>query len=185
MLLSLGLARELGCSTGTLPTTYLGLPLGMCRNWNFAWDGVEERFLKKLATWKRQHISKGVRLTLIKSTLSNKPIYIMSLFWIPKGVKSRLEKIQRDFLWGGGSLEKKIHLVSWDIVCSTKEKGGLGIHCLSIVNKALLGKWVWRFAEGGCSISKDVIKLKYTKLRKEVGSPKTQGEVAEWGFGKT
>ena len=26
------LALQLGCSTGTLPTTYLGLPLGMWRN---------------------------------------------------------------------------------------------------------------------------------------------------------
>ena len=89
-------------------------------NSNFAWDGIEERFQKKLTTWKRLHISRGGggcgwvgrRLTLIKSTLSNLPIYIMSLFQLPKGVKTRLEKIQREFLWGGGSLEKKIHLVS-------------------------------------------------------------------------
>ena len=86
-----GLAQELGCITGTLPTTYLGLPLGM--HSNFAWDSVKERFRKKLATWKRKHISKEGRLTLIKSTLSNLSIYIMSLFQIPKGVKTRLEKI--------------------------------------------------------------------------------------------
>ena len=91
------------------------------------WDGVEERFRKKLAIWKRRFISKGGRLTLIRSILSNLPIYIMSLFHLPKGVKSRLEKIQRDFLWGGGNLERKIHVVSWDVVCLRKEKGGLGI----------------------------------------------------------
>ena len=47
---------------------------------------------------------------------------------------------------------KKIHLVSWDLVCYAKKKGGLGIHGLSIVNRALLGKWVWKFAEEENSI---------------------------------
>ena len=43
------LALELGCRTRTLPTTYLGLPLGMRRNAIEVWDGVEERSWKKLA----------------------------------------------------------------------------------------------------------------------------------------
>ena len=35
----------------------------------------------------------------------------MPLFVIPKRVAAKLEKIQRDFLWGGGDLVKKPHLV--------------------------------------------------------------------------
>ena len=35
---------------------------------------------------------------LIRSTLSSLPIYYMSLFVIPRKVKLRLKKIQRDFL---------------------------------------------------------------------------------------
>ena len=87
------LASELGCRTEALPSTYLGLPLCMRRKFLQVWDGVGERFWKKLALWKRQYISIGGRISLIKSTLSNMPIYTMSLFWIPKRVKSRLEKI--------------------------------------------------------------------------------------------
>ena len=37
-----GLAFELGCNIGSLPIEYLGLPLGV-------WDGVEERFRRRLA----------------------------------------------------------------------------------------------------------------------------------------
>ena len=49
---------------------------------------------------------------LIRSTLSNLPICLLSLIRLPKSIKCRLEKIQRDFLWEGGSLDRKIHLVN-------------------------------------------------------------------------
>ena len=41
---------------------------------------------------------------------------------------------------------KNIHLVKWSAVCFEKNKGGLGIQRLSLLNKALLCKWIWRFA---------------------------------------
>ena len=74
------LALELGCNIGRLPITYLKLPLGMRRHYTSVWDGVEERFRRKVAIWKRQYISKEGRLTLIRSTLSNLPVYLLSLF---------------------------------------------------------------------------------------------------------
>ena len=55
-------------------------------------------------------------------------------------VARRLEKVQRDFLWGGGALEQKPHLVRWPIVCKDKSIGGLGVKSLGLFNKALLGK---------------------------------------------
>ena len=85
-------------------------------------------------------------LTLIRSTLSNMPIYFMSLFYLPRKVRLRLEKIQRDFLWGGGALVQKPHLVRWNLVCLDKRKGGLGVRNLALMNIALLSKWNWRFA---------------------------------------
>ena len=79
-------------------------------------------------------------------------------------IGTRLEKIQREFLWGGGSLEKKPHLVNWKTVCIEKKKGGLGLHRFSILNKALLCKWCWRslvkaLGVGVLAISKEVLGL--------------------------
>jgi hypothetical protein len=90
-------------------------------------------------------LSKGGRVTLIKSTLFNLPTYFLSLFPIPACVANRIEKLQRDFLWGGIRDEFKYYLVSWDKVCSPIFEGGLGIRNLRPFNRALLGKWLWRF----------------------------------------
>ncbi|WKA01914.1 hypothetical protein VitviT2T_020163 [Vitis vinifera] len=155
------LAAVLGCKIGSLPTSYLGLPLGAPYKSIRVWDAVEERFRKRLSLWKKQYLSKGGCLTLLKSTLSSLPTYFLSLFVIPKRVCARLEKIQRDFLWGGGALENKPHLVSWKVVCADKKKGGLGIRSLATLNKALLGKWLWRFANENEPLWKQIILSKY------------------------
>ncbi|RVW34350.1 Transposon TX1 uncharacterized 149 kDa protein [Vitis vinifera] len=155
------LAVELGCRVGSLPSQYLGLPLGAPNKASSVWDGVEERVRRRLALWKRQFISKGGRITLIKSTLASIPIYQMSFFRMPKIVVRRLEKLQRDFLWGGGNMERKVHLVKWEIVCGDKGRGGLGLRKLGLLNKALLGKWIWRFACDRENLWKQVILAKF------------------------
>ena len=85
---------------GKLPSSYLGLPLGASYKSVAVWDVVEERFQRRLLLWKRHYLSKGGGLTLLRSTLVSLPIYFMSLFTIPRLVKLRLEKIQRDFFYG-------------------------------------------------------------------------------------
>ncbi|WJZ82701.1 hypothetical protein VitviT2T_002436 [Vitis vinifera] len=155
------LALKVGCKVGRLPSSYLGIPLGVNHKSVAVWDGVEERFRKRVAMWKRQFISKGGRITLIRSTLSSMPIYLMSLLRMPRVVSLRLEKIQRDFLWGGGALERKPHLVNWDIVCLDKRKGGLGVRRLSTLNRALLCKWNWRFANERENLWRHVISRKF------------------------
>ncbi|RVW33020.1 hypothetical protein CK203_041517 [Vitis vinifera] len=71
-----------------LPSSYLGLPLGAPHKSTAVWDGVEERFWRRLAIWKRQYISKGGRLTLIRSTLTSVPLYYMSILHKSKGALS-------------------------------------------------------------------------------------------------
>jgi hypothetical protein len=62
---------------------------------------LEDLMARRLAPWKMMYLSKGGRVALIKSTLSNLPTYMMSLYPIPAHMAKRIEKIQRDFLWGG------------------------------------------------------------------------------------
>ena len=50
------LAWEFGCSLSSLPTTYLGMPLGALFKSVTVWDGVEECFRRRLTMWKRLFI---------------------------------------------------------------------------------------------------------------------------------
>ena len=91
------LAAEMGCKVSSHPSTYLDLTLSAPHKSVGVWDPIEERFRRRLAIWKREYISKGGRVTLIRSTLSSLPIYFMSLFWIPSMVCKRMEKFKEIF----------------------------------------------------------------------------------------
>jgi hypothetical protein len=70
------------------------------------------------------YLFKGGRVSLIKSTLANVPTYFLSLFHLSRSVADHLEKLQRDFLWGGLGEESKFHLVRWSKVYSPISVGG-------------------------------------------------------------
>ncbi|RVW38340.1 putative ribonuclease H protein [Vitis vinifera] len=55
----------------------------------------------------------------------------------------------------------KAHLIKWEAICEDKSKGGLGLRKLVLLNKALLGKWIWRFAYNKDDLWKQVITAKY------------------------
>ena len=63
------------------------------------------------------------RITLIKSMLSSLPTYYLSLFPIPLGVATSMEKLQRAFLWGKLGNEFKFHLVRWRNMCEPIQMG--------------------------------------------------------------
>ena len=81
------LADILGCRVGSLPMSYLGMPLGASHNSFSIWNPILEKFERKLAGWKKLYLSKGGRLMLLKSTLSSLPTYFLSLFTIPTYVQ--------------------------------------------------------------------------------------------------
>jgi len=123
-----------GCKNDSFPISYLGLSLGAKFTEKAIWDPVISRFEKRLSGWKCSYLSKGGRLTLIKSVLSSIPTYFLSLFPLPVSVANRLEAIQRKFLWGSFGSDFKFYLVKWEVVNQSVSGGGLGVRDLRIFN---------------------------------------------------
>ena len=115
-----------------------------------------EKIERKFARWKKLYFSKGCRLTLLKSALSSLPTYYLSHFTIPTHVANKIEKMQRDFLWGGMGGESKSRSMA---------NGGLGIRKLTIFNKALLGKWLWHFGAEGTRFWRSVVATRFGEER--------------------
>ena len=98
------------CKQGDLPLKYLGIPIHFKKLRNSDWKMVEERFEKRLSSWKGKHLSIGSRLTLINSVLSSLPMYMMSFFEIPKGVLKKLDYFRSRFYWQGDESRRKYRL---------------------------------------------------------------------------
>ena len=155
------LANILQCRVGSLPMKYLGMPLGSSFKTTSIWNPILEKMEKKLSGWKRLYLSKGGKLMLLKSTLSSLPTYFLSLFTIPKAVATRLESIQRNFLWRSSEESFIYPLVAWEKVCLPVEMGGLGIRSVVSFNQALLGKWLRRYGHEVTHLWQRVISTKY------------------------
>jgi hypothetical protein len=68
--------------------------------------------------------------------------------------------IKRNFLRGGANKEEKMG-VKWVNVCLPKERVGLGIKNLRLVNVCLLTKWRWMLLTSQDILWVMVLKVKY------------------------
>ncbi|KAK3193217.1 hypothetical protein Dsin_024527 [Dipteronia sinensis] len=69
---------------------------------------ILEKSQKRLASWKSASLSIAGRCMLIKSVALALPIYAMQSIKISTEICSKLDKLNRDFLWGNDSDTKKI-----------------------------------------------------------------------------
>jgi hypothetical protein len=136
-------AEIFGCGSGDFPLKYLGIPIHYRKLINSDWKRVEDRFKKRLNSWKGKHLSIGGKLTLINSVLSSLPMYMMSFFAIPRGVLKKIDYYRSRFFWQQDE-KRKYRLAKWSILCQPKDQGGLGIRNLDIQNTALLSKWLYK-----------------------------------------
>lgn len=95
-----------------------------------------------------------------QSKLSSLPTCFLFFFPIPS-IAEKLERMQRDFLWGNDDGCGKNHFVNWLQVCKPLLVGRLGIRRIHKINQSLLGKFLWRFVVVD-GLWKEVITTKYS-----------------------
>ncbi|GAV92955.1 zf-RVT domain-containing protein, partial [Cephalotus follicularis] len=136
--------HRVGYTEGTLPVTYLGVPLITKRLSKADCNPLVERITAEANSWVSKALSFAGRLQLVKATLATMQTFWCSTFLLPMSVVHDCERILRRFLWGGNGRGK----VKWVEVCKSFEEGGLGIHDLKTWNKALLLKQLWDVLTG-------------------------------------
>ena len=70
-------------------------------------------------------------------------------------------KMINRFWWAHQDKENKIHWLSWDTLCSRRDKGGLGYRDLHLFNLAMLARQAWRIVMNPDSLCARLLMAKY------------------------
>jgi len=170
-------AKTLNCDQMGIPFKYLGVEVGGNPRKSKFWEPVLTKLKARLNVWKGRFLSLAGRICLIKSIITAVPLFYLSIFKAPDSVYQSIIRIQRKFLWGWGKEKRPIAWVSWEIVCKTKEEGGLGIRDIRKFNYALLAKWRWRLVSDEKGKWKDLMISKYGM---DLDYPQTPVKMQTW-----
>lgn len=109
-------------------------------------DKIEASF----NSWTVKHLSFAGRFQLIQAVIYSTISFWTSIFILPNECIMILERMCNAFLWRGAPQSAKSAKISWEIVCTPKAEGGLGLRRLAEWNKVLALKLIWLlFAAGG------------------------------------
>jgi hypothetical protein len=139
------LARTFGCSKGSLPFTYLGLPLGITKPKIQDFLPLVNKCERRLGGISSM-LNQAGRLQITNAVFSALPTYYMCSLELPKTVIKQIDKFRKHCLWRGSDINGKAQpKAAWKLVSKPKREGGLGIIDLEVQNKALLMKNLDKF----------------------------------------
>jgi hypothetical protein len=150
-----------GIPTNQRYDMYMGLPALVGKSRTNAFKGIKERVWKRLQDWKIKFLSQAGREILLKAVVQAIPTYCMSVFKLPKALCSEINSMMAKIFWGHKDRDNRIHWKSWTKLCFSKSQGGMGFRDLSVFNKALLAKQVWRLWKIPDSLTARIMKAKY------------------------
>jgi len=140
---------------------YLGLPVYMGKSKEKTFNYLKDRVWKRIQGWKEQSLSKAGKEVLIKSMAQAIPSYAMSCFDLTKTLCDAISNMICRFWWAQQDNEHKMHWLSREVLCTRKEKGGLGFRDLHLFNLAMLARQGWRLLTSPDSLCARVLRAKY------------------------
>jgi len=133
-----------GFSHGSLPFTYLGIPLFKGKPKAIYLRPVVDRIQSKLHAWKGRILTLMGRVQLVNAVISSMLTYSFHVYKWPASLLSEVAKLMRNFIWSGNCTQQKLCTVSWAKVCQPKESAGLAVRDPAMVNKASLLLLSWQ-----------------------------------------
>ncbi|CAN1164267.1 Putative ribonuclease H protein At1g65750 [Linum perenne] len=142
---------------------YLGVPTLHEKTSARTYQGIVDRIEQKLTGWKAKSLSLAGRVTLAQSVLTSIPAYVMQTAVIPVTTCDAIDRQIRNFVWGSTDEARRVHLVSWDRICTPKEDGGLGLKMAKFLNRAYMTKLSFIFFQEPDRLWVKVLQSKYFK----------------------
>jgi hypothetical protein len=155
------IANLLNCKLGSLPFTYLGLPISDRAVAAVDWGTLTVKVGRRADPWMGKFMSSAARLMLINACLSNLPLHAMGAYLLGDGIHQVLRGIRARFFWEANGPKRKYNWVRWDALCKPKSLGGLGIIDTKIMNMCLMAKWIWKLYAGDQGLWAKIIWRKY------------------------
>ncbi|KAA3469259.1 LINE-1 reverse transcriptase isogeny [Gossypium australe] len=141
--------------------SYLGVLLLHDRITKSTLNFVIDKVRSKLQNWDARQLSLAGCITLAQSVLLAIPSYFMQSLAIPKGVCEEIEKIARQFIWGGSAGNLKLALIGWESICQPRTCGGLGLRHLQDHNNSFLMKIGFNLVSRKDALWVKVLRSKY------------------------
>jgi hypothetical protein len=95
------------------------------------------------------------------------PMYLFTALETPQSVIKSIRNLQRNFLWHGHHLDKKLVLVGSDKIYRPKSIGGLGLRDLGKLNRIMGENLLWRWLKHSTELWDKLWKLKYEPTTRE------------------
>jgi hypothetical protein len=111
------LANTLGCSIGSMPFTYLGLPLGTTKPKVIDFLPLISKCGRRLACTS-MFLSQAGRLQMTNVVFTSLPTFNFSTFKLHKTVIKQIDKYRKHCLWRGADINFKTPpKAAWEMVC--------------------------------------------------------------------
>ncbi|CAI7905344.1 unnamed protein product [Closterium sp. NIES-54] len=95
-----------------------------------SWEKALDKAQKELAKWEVQHLTTSARFTIINGYIT--PIFLFQAYIYPppEEIWTKIQIICHRFVSGGQVTDEKVFIMwNYELMCTPREEGGLGIIC--------------------------------------------------------
>ncbi|CAI5483012.1 unnamed protein product [Closterium sp. Yama58-4] len=95
-----------------------------------SWEKALDRARKELAKWEVQHLTTSARVTIVNGYIT--PIFLFQAYIYPppKEIWTKIQRICHRFVSGGQATDEKVFILwNYELMCTPREEGGLGLIC--------------------------------------------------------